>query len=195
MGLPGKIAFGAELVSLSSRALSVVISRQSNSCDMDIECAAAPRLSGDHDSFALTLPVGGCQGVVDVHLPERWAVLQFAEGPLGGTLLRTDPDWALRTVAMGVYDAQIAYAAAHGGRFADSVAALAAHAPPHLVDGTCTTVPEVRLAADRRCWWAAVRSKGEGSGARRTACISYNRYLRVSRNSSCEGLHSACEPG
>ena len=70
--------------------------------------------------------------------------------------------------------------------------------PKGLAAAWCDTPnlsPEVRLAADRRCWWAAVRSKGEGNGARRTACISYDRYLRISRNSSCEGLHSACEPG
>ena len=101
------------------------------------------------------------QGIVNMHLPERWAVLQFAGGAPGAAQPRPDPDWTLRTVAMGVYDAQRAHAAAHNGSFARDAAALAPLAPAHLLDGTCTAVPELTLSADGRCWWAAVGGKAK----------------------------------
>ena len=101
----------------------------------------------------------GAQGVVNMHLPERWAVLQFAEGAPNATQPRADPDWTLRTVAMAVYDAQGAHAAAHNGSFARGAAALAPFAPPRLLDGTCTALPEIETSADGRCWWAAVDGK------------------------------------
>lgn len=165
-----------------------------------------------------------------MHLPERWAVLQFAEGAPGAAQPRADPEWTLRTVAMGVYDAQRAHAAARNGSFARDAAALAPLAPARLLDGTCTAVPELTLSADGRCWWAAVGGKhrhgavglgpglagsrqrhwageqegpvlaaaGEGQmeadvggGAQRTACISYDRYLRVvPAGSTCERFWS-----
>ena len=160
-----------------------------------------------------------------MHLPERWAVLQFAEGAPGAAQPRADPDWTLRTVAMGVYDAQQAHAAAHNGSFARDAAALAPFGPARLLDGTCTALPAIKLSADGRCWWAAVGGKGklgivgsrpglagqgqglgamlaaEGAlteagvreGAQRTACISYDRYLRVvPDNLTCEQLWSPC---
>ena len=67
----------------------------------------------------------GVQGVVNMHLPECWAMLQFAGGAPGAAQPRADPDLTLRTVAMGVYDAQRAHAAAHNGRYARDAAALA----------------------------------------------------------------------
>lgn len=174
--------------------------------------------------------LGGAQGVVNMHLPERWAVLQFAEGAPGAAQPRADPDWTLRTVAMGVYDAQRAHAAARNGSFARDAAALAPFAPARLLDGTCTALPKIKLSADGGCWWAAVGVKdkagavglglglggsGQGlwageqvglvlaakggqtevrGGAHRTACISYDRYLRVVPDiSTCEQSWSPCE--
>jgi hypothetical protein len=42
-------------------------------------------------------------GIVDVHQPERWGYLQFADGPVNATVARRDPDWAVRSVAMQLY--------------------------------------------------------------------------------------------
>ena len=72
-----------------------------------------------------TYHLSDAQGVVNMHLPERWAVLQFAGGAPGAAQPRADPDWTLRTVAVGVYDAQRAHAAARNGRYACYAAALA----------------------------------------------------------------------
>ena len=107
----------------------------------------------------------GCgQGVVNMHLPERWAFLQFADGPPGAAPLRRDPHWTLRTVVAAVYDAQAAHAAARNGTFAGAAAALERYAAAHLLDGTCTAVPELLLSADRRCWWATVRALDAPAG-------------------------------
>ena len=108
----------------------------------------------------------GCrQGVVNMHLPERWAYLQLADGPPGAAALQRDPHWTLRTVAVAVYDAQAAHAAARNGTFAGAAAGLEQYAAAHLLDGTCTAVPQLLLSADRRCWWAVVRALDAPTGA------------------------------
>lgn len=188
-------------------------------------------LQSSEGSAVATDCLSGAQGVVNMHLPERWAVLQFAGGAPGGAQPRPDPDWTLRTVAMGVYDAQRAHAAARNGTFARDAATLVPFAPARLIDGTCTAVPKLTLGADGRCWWAAVGGRHRlgaaglapglaglgqglgaggqeghmlaaggplmeadvGEGAQRTACISYDRYLRVVPNGlTCERFWSPC---
>jgi len=81
--------------------------------------------------------VPGCrQGVVNMHLPERWAYLQFANGPPGAAALQRDPHWTLRTVAVAVYDAQAAHAMARsrapprGWSSTRRRTSWTAHAPP-----------------------------------------------------------------
>ncbi len=54
-------------------------------------------------------------------------------------------EWPVRNVAMEVYYAQHAYAAAQGpaGVYTANVTALLPYADPHTLDGTCTVVPGV----------------------------------------------------
>ena len=81
-------------------------------------------------------------GVVDVHQPERWGYIQFASGAVNGTSVRTDPDWAVRTVAMQLYQAQ-AHLRATAGAYTENVTALgeAAALGPQALDGSCTGLP------------------------------------------------------
>lgn len=58
------------------------------------------------------------QGQVAMHLPERWGLLQFATGPVGGTEPTTYSEWPARAMAAGAYYAQHAHAARHNGSFA-----------------------------------------------------------------------------
>ncbi|MBN9520578.1 carbohydrate-binding family 9-like protein [bacterium] len=52
------------------------------------------------------------QGVIDMHRPERWGYLQFAEKP--GEAFRLDPDWEARDTLHRVYYAQRAHRAKAG---------------------------------------------------------------------------------
>lgn len=117
--------------------------------------------------------VWAAMGAVNMHMPERWGYLQFAEGPVNGTAPRRDPYWTLRTVAYALYDAQLAYAAAHGGRYAGDVAALLPFAPPNLLDGTCTRPPVIGLSQDGKSYGAIVTSL---TGALRAA-IRFDRLF------------------
>lgn len=77
-------------------------------------------------AFGGTAPhVWGVQGAIDMHLPERWGVLQFAEGTVNQTAPQRYPHWATREVAMSLYHAQKAYATTHNGSYTSDVAALA----------------------------------------------------------------------
>ncbi len=63
------------------------------------------------------------QGIVDMHRPERWGVLQFTDAPPGTVAFQPDPTLVARDLLMEVYHAQKAYYAAHE-RWAPSIDAL-----------------------------------------------------------------------
>jgi hypothetical protein len=48
-------------------------------------------------------------GVVDMSMPERWGVLQFADDKVGQTNKVALPFWRARAVAMAVHNAQQAF--------------------------------------------------------------------------------------
>jgi hypothetical protein len=73
------------------------------------------------------------QGAINMHLPERWGVLQFAEGPVNGTIPQRYPDWPAREVAMALYYAQKAFADSHNGSYTTDLAALAVRPFPSCV--------------------------------------------------------------
>ena len=52
------------------------------------------------------------QGAVDMHRPERWGYVQFADGERGRTFL-PDPAWPVRDRLVEIYQAQREYFAAH----------------------------------------------------------------------------------
>eukprot|EP00884_Botryococcus_braunii_P005144 jgi/Botrbrau1/14630/Bobra.0364s0014.1 len=121
------------------------------------------------------------QGAIDMHLPERWGVLQFAEGPVNQTVPQAYPNWPAREVAMALYHAQKAFAEKHNGSYTADVAALAKFAPAHTLDGTCTSQLLVNVTPDGRCFWGQVRM----TGSKPAACISHDRFLRVNPTGSC----------
>jgi len=118
-------------------------------------------------------------GIVDVHQPERWGYLQFADGEVNGTEVIPDPDYAIRSVAMQVYYAQKAFAASAAGRgnFTEDMAVLAELAPlgPAALNGTCTCPPTVTLAHGRKAYTAHVGDLHQN----RTASVTQDRYLLV----------------
>jgi hypothetical protein len=84
------------------------------------------------------------QGLINMHLPERWAVLQFSTEKVNTTAAEWYTQWPVRTVAMAVYDAEHAFKEKHG-QFTADVAALVPFAPPYTLDGACLPVPVVTL--------------------------------------------------
>ena len=82
-------------------------------------------------------------GVIDVHLPEDWAILQFSNDKPGTTPLRKDPSFPARAACRQVYNAQMAYQKLYN-RFSDSIAELTQLAQePSLLSGQCTSVPKL----------------------------------------------------
>jgi Carbohydrate family 9 binding domain-like len=63
------------------------------------------------------------QGVIDMHRPERWGILQFSTGPPGTTELSPDPAQAARDYLHRVYYAQRDYRKANG-HYASTLALL-----------------------------------------------------------------------
>ena len=87
-------------------------------------------------------------GAIAMHLPERWGMLQFADGAVNATAPVWNDEWPARAAAAAVYYAQHAYAAAHNGSFTSSVGDLLPYLDSaSIVDGTCTQGVPVRLEA------------------------------------------------
>jgi len=81
------------------------------------------------------------QGVIDMHRPERWGYVQFAEGPVGSARFRPDPTAPARDYLHRVYYAQRAYRAARD-RWAVSLEALEIAEPPEGVRDVTLDVSE-----------------------------------------------------
>lgn len=69
------------------------------------------------------------QGIIDMHRPERWGILQFSIDPPGSTAFVPDPAQAARDYLSRVYYAQVAYRKQHG-RYADAIAQVGGRTPP-----------------------------------------------------------------
>ena len=118
-------------------------------------------------------------GVVDMHLPERWGYVQFADGEVNATAPRRDPDWPLRYVASALYDAQAAFREDHG-RYASQaeLPALAARAPAGALDGRCASVA-IALAREAQEYAAEIEMRAGAGGAARAACVASDRLRSV----------------
>lgn len=97
------------------------------------------------------------QGSIAMHLPDKWGMLQFADGPVNATAPVRNPEWTVRSVAMQLYYAQHAYADAHNGSYTSDVLLLAPYADPQVFAGVCTQVPVVKLANDSLSFVAYVQ--------------------------------------
>jgi hypothetical protein len=121
------------------------------------------------------------QGRVDMHQPEHWGYLQFADGAVNETAPLYDEEWPVRSIAMGIYWAQRLFAEQNEGLYTDSLTALAEFSPAGLIDGTCAVEPpSITLSEDREAWTATVVVDTLDGSARVEATITSLRLLTVS---------------
>lgn len=120
-------------------------------------------------------------GAINMHMPQRWGVIQFADERVNGTQVARDPSWPLRHVAAAVYDAQMEWKAKHGGgsNFTDSLSALQSVVEPSQVSllqgNVCAEAPAITLGPGSTTFEARVVS----STGQLTATIREDRLLRV----------------
>jgi hypothetical protein len=108
--------------------------------------------------------VWSAQHQVNMHLPERWGVLQFANGDADAQHQR-DRSWSVRQVAMTLYYAQVRHRQ-DTGAFTDDLASLAARAGPwptqdgRVLEGACSLgAPRIALSTARDAYLATVLSR------------------------------------
>lgn len=89
------------------------------------------------------------QGVVDMHRPERWGIVQFSRAPVGSASFDPDRTLPFRDALMGVYYAQRQFRSDHG-RWAESLSDLDVVAVDHRLLGAVTLD-----AADEESGWTA----------------------------------------
>ena len=112
---------------------------------------------------------------VDIHLPEYWAYVQFADTNVNGTEAVRDPDWTIRFLAMQVYYAELAHEKKHGA-YTDNMDVVASLTPiPNALTRNCTGSIHVQLHQSGRHYTAFVRSLN----STRTASVRDDRYLIV----------------
>ena len=99
------------------------------------------------------------QGVVAMHQPETWAVVQFAEA---GVPLAEYDEWPARALAKTLYDAEHAYSSAsvRSGtpRFTADLGLLDRYATPPGVLRACASRPRVELSANGTAFAASLAS-------------------------------------
>jgi hypothetical protein len=121
-----------------------------------------------------------------MHLPEKWGMLQFADGPVNATPAAWNAEWPVRAIAAAVYYAEHGYAGDHNGTFTDNLEALALYLEdPSIADGTCTGGNPVLLGVAPPGAPAAFAATVPGSpagDAAITATINHQRFLQVGRN-------------
>jgi hypothetical protein len=121
------------------------------------------------------------QGRVDMHQPEHWGMLQFADGSVNATAPVYNQQWPVRSISMGIYWAQRLYAEQNEGFYSDSLAELAQFSPEGLIDGTCAAAPpSIELSEDRQAWTATVFADALDGSGRFQAVITSLRLLTVS---------------
>ena len=120
-------------------------------------------------------------GAVAMHAPDRWGILQFADGNVNATPAVRYGEWPVRAAASAVYEAQAAYAGANGGAFAPSTAALLPYlASPDIVNGVCNGRVPVRIAlGPTGKTYEAVIPPNPAGDAQAAATINQERYLLV----------------
>jgi hypothetical protein len=82
-----------------------------------------------------------------MHLPERWGILQFADGAVNKTAAIPYPDWAAREVAMALYYAEKAYSEQHNGTYTEDLSALQ----------VCVIAPPIQYRSILTIWYCSVR--------------------------------------
>jgi len=88
-------------------------------------CQSCPQPGTAHEDNWVWSP----QGEIQMHLPERWGLLQFSSEAVGSTTPAEYAEWRSRSAAMAVYYAQKNYKA-HSNKYADSLEALLPYSTP-----------------------------------------------------------------
>jgi len=86
------------------------------------------------------------QGVVNMHLPERWGFIQFSEEAVNTTEFVPDPYWNLRNVLLQVYYAQKEFESVTG-YYAPDLKHLNSLLPDYILAGSCASVPILTCAS------------------------------------------------
>jgi hypothetical protein len=115
-------------------------------------------------------------GKVNMHMPERWGVLQFSTDAPGKTAVARDPEWRVRHVAAILYEAEQTWAKAHDGKFTGDIEALKALAPAGVLDGSSYAgPPSITIGGDGRIFQATVPALDRSNS--RSATINNDRLL------------------
>jgi hypothetical protein len=79
------------------------------------------------------------QGAVNMHQPETWGMVQWSYDKVNSTQAVFNPEWPVRALATGLYDAQVAYAVLHNNTFASELLLLRPFVSDQsLLDGSCS---------------------------------------------------------
>ncbi|CAJ1362924.1 unnamed protein product [Effrenium voratum] len=121
--------------------------------------------------------VWSSQYAINMHLPERWGILQF-EDSVNATKASYYREWPSRSAAMAVYYAQHAFAKENGGRFTAQLAELLPYSEdPFPICGDAETFITVG-GGSSPFFEASVRSP---AAPEFVATVRNDRYLTVAR--------------
>jgi len=121
------------------------------------------------------------QGVIDMHEPERWAIVQFAQE---GMPLSTYEEWPARALARALYSAQRAFSDSMNTsepRFTDDLAALDQYTDPPGLLTACGRKVHIALGANATSFEAQVDSVASPQGL--LAQVTDLRFTTVTRRS------------
>lgn len=108
---------------------------------------------------------------INMHLPERWGILQFADEHVGATPVVRDPSWPVRRAAALAYDAQGAHHK-ETGQYSTTLEEL----PASGAVASCVKMPPtVKLEPDAQSWTV----RAESLDGRVAATVRDDRYLTV----------------
>eukprot|EP00747_Dinoflagellata_sp_TGD_P186120 gnl/TRDRNA2_/TRDRNA2_43000_c0_seq1.p1 gnl/TRDRNA2_/TRDRNA2_43000_c0~~gnl/TRDRNA2_/TRDRNA2_43000_c0_seq1.p1 ORF type:complete len:432 (-),score=97.56 gnl/TRDRNA2_/TRDRNA2_43000_c0_seq1:23-1318(-) len=114
-------------------------------------------------------------GVISMHQPERWGILQFADENVLNSAKVHDPTWSVRHRAAALYEAEHAWAAKHDGQFTDSIEDLLLLETALARKASCSPTPIVSLGPDNKTFLAQVQS----TNGHHTATITDDRLMKV----------------
>ncbi|XP_072163206.1 uncharacterized protein [Diadema setosum] len=80
------------------------------------------------------------QHAINMHLPERWGIIQFSSAAVNQTKFEKDPNWPVYTSLVEVYNAEKEFFAV-SGYFTSNLGQLAL--PDFVRQGLCAGVPEI----------------------------------------------------
>jgi len=131
------------------------------------------------------------QGEVAMHLPERWGILQFADGAVNATEAADYDRWPSQATAVALYYAQKAYAGANGGAYTQDFRQLLqfSQKPFEVCPQAVPTISVTSGSDGKQEFTATVRSPASPQWA---ATITSDRYLTVA---AASGAPTAAEKG